>query len=67
MATHCLDDGMNIFQISKMLGHKSVSTTMNYLGVTVAMTNEAVQKIESTTARTVKPVWKQSGKLKDLF
>lgn len=67
MATHCLDDGMNIFQISKMLGHKSVHTTMIYLGVTVAMTESAIKKIESTTVQTIKPKWKSGMKLKDLF
>lgn len=67
MATHCLDDGMNIFQISKMLGHKSVHTTMIYLGVTVAMTESAIKKIESTTIQTIKPKWKSGTKLKDLF
>lgn len=67
MATHCLDDGMNIFQISKMLGHKSVHTTMIYLGVTVAMTESAIKKIESSTVQTIKPKWKPSMKLKDLF
>lgn len=67
MATHCLDDGMNIFQISKMLGHKSVHTTMIYLGVTVAMTESAIKKIESATVQTIKPKWKSGMKLKDLF
>ena len=67
MATHCLDDGMNVFQISKMLGHKSVGTTMTYLGMTVAMTEDAVRKVESTTARSVKPKWSSTMKLKDLF
>lgn len=67
MATHCLDDGMNIFQISKMLGHKSVHTTMTYLGVTVAMTESAIKKIESSTVQTIKPKWKSGMKLKDLF
>lgn len=33
----------------------------------VSMTNNIVQKIDTTAARTVKPVWKQSGKLKDIF
>ena len=67
MATHCLEDGMNVFQISKMLGHKSVGTTMTYLGMTVAMTEDAVKKVESTTARSVKPKWSSTMKLKDLF
>lgn len=67
MASHCLDDGMNIFQISKMLGHKSVNTTMVYLGVSISTTENAIRKIESTAAGSVKPVWKKTKKLKDLF
>lgn len=68
MATHMLEDGINVFQISKMLGHESVETTMIYLGVTVSMTNSAIQKIESSTARSVKPIWKKNIRnLQDLF
>lgn len=68
MATHMLEDGINVFQISKMLGHASVETTMVYLGVTVSMTENAIRKIESTTARSVKPIWKKNIRnLQDLF
>lgn len=68
MATHLLDDNMNVFQISKMLGHKSVETTMTYLGVTATMTNNAIKKVESESARCVKPIWKKNlDKLHDLF
>ena len=68
IATHLLEDGMNVFQISKMLGHASVETTMVYLGVTVSMTENAIRKIESTAARSVKPVWKKNIRnLQDLF
>ena len=63
-----LEDGMNVFQISKMLGHACVETTMVYLGVTVSMTDKAIRKIESTAARSVKPVWKKNVRnLQDLF
>ena len=68
MATHLLEDNVNVFSISKMLGHKSVETTMVYLGVTVSMTDAAIKKIESAAARSVKPVWKKNiDKLEDLF
>lgn len=68
MATHLLEDGMNVFQISKILGHESVETTMTYLGITVSMTDSAIRKVESTAARSIKPVWKKNiDKLKDLF
>ena len=68
MATHLLEDGMNVFQISKMLGHESVETTMTYLGVTVSMTDKAIQTVESTAAKSIKPIWKKNiNKLQDLF
>ena len=68
MATHLLEDGMNVFQISKMLGHASVETTMVYLGVTVSMTDNAIKQVESTAARNTKPAWKKNiSRLQDLF
>ena len=68
MATHLLEDGMNVFQISKMLGHESVDTTMNYLGVTVSMTESAIKKVESTAVRNVRPIWPRNhAQLQDLF
>jgi len=68
MATHLLEDGMNVFQISKMLGHESVETTMTYLGVTVSMTEKAIRTVESTTAKSIKPIWKKNiSQLQDLF
>ena len=33
-ATHWLEDGMNILQISSLLGHSSIETTMKYLDIT---------------------------------
>ena len=33
-ATHWLEDGMNIIQISFLLGHASLDTTMRYLDIT---------------------------------
>ena len=68
LATHLLEDNMNVFQISKLLGHESVDTTMTYLGVTAAMTNEAIKKVESEAARAIKPQWKKNiSTLRDLF
>ena len=33
-----IDDGVNVFSVSKFLGRKSVSTTMKYIGITPKMT-----------------------------
>lgn len=63
-ATHALEHHMSIFQISKMLGHSSVNTTMTYLGITPMMKEEAMQKIESIYTPKVKARW--SGREKEL-
>ena len=58
MATHLLEDGLNIAQISKMLGHKSIDTTMHYLVFTISMQEEAITKIESAAVSAIQPKWK---------
>lgn len=67
MATHMIDDGVNVFSVSKFLGHKSVSTTMKYIGITPKMTEKAISQIESTSSLTITPKWKKQAKLSDLI
>jgi hypothetical protein len=62
-----LEDGMNIYQISKFLGHESVQTTMIYLGFTINMRNNSIRQVESTAASVIKPRWNANIKLQDLF
>ena len=45
-ATHWLDDGMNVVQISFLLGHSSVETTMVYLDITTEQEMAALATIE---------------------
>ena len=66
-ATHALDHEINIFQISKILGHKSVDTTMRYLGVTNYLKTQALQKSESFVAKNTKVNWKRTKGLERLF
>ena len=66
-ATHWLEDGMSVFQISKLLGHENVETTMIYLGFTLRMKNDALSKIESSSLKNVTPLWKDDPSLRDLF
>lgn len=66
-ATHWLEDGMNIFQVSKLLGHESVKTTMIYLSYTDKMKEEALRSVEKSSIKDIKAKWKESGALRDLF
>ena len=47
-ATHWLDDGMNIIQISYLLGHEQLQTTMVYLEITIAQKAKALEIIDDT-------------------
>ena len=67
MATHLIDDGVNVFCVSKFLGHKSVSTTMKYIGITPKMTEKAIAQIESTSLNPISPKWKTTTSLADLI
>ncbi len=57
-ATHRLDDGMNIIQLSELLGHEDISTTMRYLDVSEKQTEEAIKYLEDDKTRKIKKKWK---------
>ena len=44
-ASHWLEDGMNIVQISFLLGHEQLSTTMIYYGKQVIMTSKVINAL----------------------
>lgn len=54
-ATHWLDDGMNIVQISYLLGHEQLQTTMTYLEITTAQKARALEVIDDNKSE---KVWK---------
>lgn len=63
-ATHWLDDGMNIVQISYLLGHEQLQTTMVYLEITVAQKAKALEIIDNSIQE---KEWKNEiSKLTDL-
>ena len=45
-ASHWLEDGMNIVQISFLLGHSSIKTTMVYLDVTTEAELKAMATLD---------------------
>lgn len=66
-ASHWLEDGMNIVQISFLLGHEQLQTTMVYLDVTVDQKFEALEGIQDDIARSTKPRWPEgAGSLAEL-
>lgn len=68
-ATHRLDNGMNIIQLSEILGHDDISTTMRYLEISEKQTEEAIKLLEDDKARKIKKKWDKNTQLelKTLF
>jgi len=61
-ASHWLEDGMNIVQISFLLGHAKLQTTMIYLDVTTEQEAQALATLEDDNDKSVSKKWKSSGK-----
>jgi site-specific recombinase XerD len=65
-ASHWLEDGMNIVQISFLLGHEQIQTTMRYLDITTEETAKALATLEEENDKKVSPKWKNAdGSLVD--
>lgn len=60
-ATHWLEDGMNIIQISFLLGHASLDTTMRYLDITTEDKRKALATLEGEEEKNVTKKWKDSS------
>lgn len=61
-ASHWLEDGMNIVQISFLLGHAQLQTTMVYLDITTDQEAEALATLEDDNDKSVPKKWKTGGK-----
>jgi site-specific recombinase XerD len=61
-ATHWLEDGMNIVQISFLLGHAQLQTTMVYLDITTEDEAKALSTLEDENDKSLPKKWKASGK-----
>jgi site-specific recombinase XerD len=65
-ASHWLEDGMNIVQISFMLGHEQLQTTMVYLDVTTEQEAKALATLDDENSTNVSKKWKSPhGSLSD--
>jgi len=57
-ASHWLEDGMNIVQISFLLGHEQLNTTMIYLDITSEEEARALATLEDENDKAVSKKWK---------
>lgn len=65
-ASHWLEDGMNIVQISFLLGHEQLETTMIYLDITTEDERKALATLEYEKDKSISPKWKnKDGSLVD--
>jgi len=60
-ASHWLEDGMNIVQISLLLGHEQLETTLIYLDVSLEQKSEALATLEEENAKKIPKRWKGKG------
>lgn len=59
-ASHWLEDGMNIVQISFLLGHSNVQTTMTYLDITTEQEEKALATLEDENEKKMDKKWKNN-------
>jgi len=57
-ASHWLEDGMNIVQISFLLGHEQLQTTMIYIDITTEQELKALATLEDEKDKKVSKKWK---------
>jgi site-specific recombinase XerD len=57
-ASHWLEDGMNIVQISFLLGHANLHTTMIYLDITTEQESKALATLEDEDKQNIPKKWK---------
>ena len=63
-ASHWLEDGINIVQISFLLGHENLETTMKYLDVTIDDVKAAMATLENEKdkEKNTAKKWKEGGR-----
>jgi len=62
-ASHWLEDGMNIVQISFLLGHEQLQTTMVYMDITIEQELKALATLEDENDKKVSKKWKNANGL----
>ena len=57
-ASHWIEDGINVLQVSFLLGHAHIETTMVYLDITTEEKAKAIATLESENDKSVSKKWK---------
>ena len=60
-ASHWLEEGVNIVQISLLLGHANLETTMIYLDITLDQKLTALITVKCDSSDGIAKKWKNSG------
>ena len=65
-ASHWIEDGLNVLQVSFLLGHKHLETTMIYLDITTEDKAKALATLENENDKKITKKWKNpNGSLID--
>lgn len=65
-ATHWLEDGVNIAQIQRLLGHESIETTMKYVGISKEQMIKALTVMDDATTKNIEKHYKTPKAKKSL-
>ena len=65
-ASHWIEDGLNVLQVSFLLGHAHLETTMVYLDITTEDKAKALATLENENDKKISKKWKNTdGSLTD--
>lgn len=65
-ASHWIEDGLSVVQVSFLLGHSNLETTMKYLDITTEDKIKALSTLENEAEKKVSKKWKKTdGSLMD--
>ena len=59
--SHWIEDGLNVLQVSFLLGHAQLETTMIYLDISTEDKAKAMATLESENDRKVGKKWKNAN------
>jgi site-specific recombinase XerD len=59
-ASHWIEDGLNVLQVSFLLGHEQLETTMVYLDISIEEKAKALATLESENDKKISKKWKNA-------